>query len=46
MLAKALEEIYAVEEFNSLEFTSSEREARDLHRKFTGFVLAQLRPLL
>jgi cardiolipin synthase len=45
-LAKALEEIYAVDESNSLELTSSEWEARDLHRKFTVFVLAPLRPLL
>jgi cardiolipin synthase A/B len=45
-LAKALEEIYAVDESNSLELTSSEWEARDLHRKFTEFVLAPLRPLL
>jgi cardiolipin synthase len=45
-LAKALEEIYAVDESNSLELTASEWEARDLHRKFTEFVLAPLRPLL
>ena len=45
-LEKALEEIYAVDESNSLELTSSEWEARDLHRKFTEFVLAPLRPLL
>jgi cardiolipin synthase len=45
-LAKALEEIYAVDESNSLELTSSEWEARDLHRKFTEYVLAPLRPLL
>jgi len=45
-LAKALEEIYAVDESNSLELTRSEWEARDLHRKFTEFVLAPLRPLL
>jgi cardiolipin synthase A/B len=45
-LAKALEEIYRVDESNSLELTGSEWEARDLHRKFTEFVLAPLRPLL
>jgi cardiolipin synthase len=45
-LAKALEEIYAVDESNCLELTSGEWEARDLHRKFTEFVLAPLRPLL
>jgi cardiolipin synthase A/B len=45
-LAKALEEIFAVDESNSLELTASEWEARDLHRKFTEFVLAPLRPLL
>ena len=45
-LAKALEEIHSVDESNSLELTSHEWEARDLHRKFTEFVLAPLRPLL
>jgi cardiolipin synthase len=45
-LAKALEEIYKVDESNCLELTSAEWEARDLHRKFTEFVLAPLRPLL
>ncbi|WP_346385390.1 phospholipase D-like domain-containing protein [Nocardioides sp.] len=45
-LAKTLEEIYTVDEGNCLELTSSEWEARDLHRKFTEFVLAPLRPLL
>jgi cardiolipin synthase len=45
-LAKALEEIYRVDESNSLELTIDEWEARDLHRKFTEFVLAPLRPLL
>jgi cardiolipin synthase len=44
--AKALEEIYNVDETSCLELTSSEWEARDLHRKFTEFVLAPLRPLL
>ena len=45
-LAKTLEEIYRVDESNCLELTSHEWEARDLHRKFTEFVLAPLRPLL
>ncbi len=45
-LAKTLEEIYRVDESNCLELTSAEWEARDLHRKFTEFVLAPLRPLL
>ncbi|MCW2768152.1 MAG: phospholipase D/Transphosphatidylase [Nocardioides sp.] len=45
-LAKTLEETFTVDETNCLELTSSEWEARDLHRKFTEFVLAPLRPLL
>ena len=45
-LAEAMEEIFAVDESNCLELTSGEWEARDLHRKFTEFVLAPLRPLL
>jgi cardiolipin synthase len=45
-LAKTLEEIYQNDESNSLELTRHEWEARDLHRKFTEFVLAPLRPLL
>ncbi|MGZ4465749.1 MAG: phospholipase D-like domain-containing protein [Nocardioides sp.] len=45
-LAKQLEEIFGLDESNSLELTSGEWEARDLHRKFTEFVLAPLRPLL
>ena len=45
-LAAAMEEIFAVDESNCLELTSGEWEARDLHRKFTEFVLAPLRPLL
>ncbi len=44
--AAMLEEIYRVDESNCLELTGSEWEARDLHRKFTEFVLAPLRPLL
>ncbi len=45
-LARTMEDIYRVDESNSLELTSTEWEARDLHRKFTEFVLAPLRPLL
>lgn len=45
-MASVLEEVYLRDESNSLELTSHEWEARDLHRKFTEFVLAPLRPLL
>ncbi|GEP37322.1 cardiolipin synthase B [Nocardioides psychrotolerans] len=45
-LAKQLEQIFATDEGNCLELTSLEWEARDLHRKFTEFFLAPLRPLL
>lgn len=45
-LAKTLEEIWMVDESNSLELTRGEWEARDLHRKFTELVLRPLRPLL
>ncbi len=45
-LAEVMEEIFAVDESNCLELTIGEWEARDLHRKFTEFVLAPLRPLL
>ncbi|SDM81338.1 cardiolipin synthase [Nocardioides szechwanensis] len=45
-LAKRLEEVFATDESNCLELTSGEWEARDLHRKFTEFFLAPLRPLL
>ncbi len=45
-LAKQLEEVFATDESNSLELTSLEWEARDLHRKFTEYFLAPLRPLL
>ncbi len=41
-----MEEIFATDESNCLELTLGEWEARDLHRKFTEFVLAPLRPLL
>ncbi|GAB2759889.1 phospholipase D-like domain-containing protein [Nocardioides salsibiostraticola] len=45
-LARTLEDIFAVDETNCLELTQAEWEARDLHRKFTEFVLGPLRPLL
>jgi cardiolipin synthase len=45
-LAKALEEIFILDEANCLPLTKGEWEARDLHRKFTEYVLAPLRPLL
>lgn len=45
-LARQLEAIFATDEGNSLELTSLEWEARDLHRKFTEYFLAPLRPLL
>jgi cardiolipin synthase A/B len=45
-MAAVLEEIFLTDESNSLELTLGEWEARDLHRKFTEFVLGPLRPLL
>lgn len=45
-MAALMEEIFAIDESNALELTRQEWEARDLHRKFTEFVLAPLRPLL
>ena len=45
-LAAALEEIFRVDESNSLELTKDEWEARDIYRRFTEFVLNPLRPLL
>src|SRR5262245_27359581 len=45
-MASVLEEVFGVDETNCLELTLDEWEARDLHRKFTEFVLAPLRPLL
>jgi cardiolipin synthase len=44
--AAAMERIYLNDESNCLELTRGEWEARDLHRKFTEFLLAPLRPLL
>ena len=45
-LAKNLEEIWSVDESNSIELTRGEWEARDLHRRFTEMVLRPLRPFL
>ena len=45
-LAGSLEEIFRVDESNSLELTVDEWEARDMYRRFTEFVLNPLRPLL
>jgi cardiolipin synthase A/B len=45
-LASVMEEIFDVDSSNSLELTRSEWEARDVHRKFTEFVLKPLRPFL
>ena len=42
----SLEEIFRLDESNSLELTSAEWEARDVYRRFTEFVLNPLRPLL
>ena len=41
-----MEEIFLLDESNSLELTLDEWEARDLHRKFTESFLGPLRPLL
>ncbi|HEX3221294.1 MAG TPA: phospholipase D-like domain-containing protein [Nocardioides sp.] len=45
-LAASLEDIFRVDESNSLELTKAEWEARDIYRRFTEFVLNPLRPLL
>lgn len=45
-LAQTMEEIFEVDQSNCLELTRAEWEARDLHRKFTEFLLGPLRPLL
>ncbi|TYL49645.1 phosphatidylserine/phosphatidylglycerophosphate/cardiolipin synthase family protein [Nocardioides sp. BGMRC 2183] len=45
-LARHLEEIFLVDQSNTLELTRGEWDARDLHRKFTELVLTPLRPLL
>ncbi len=45
-LAETLEEIFLTDQTNCAPLTRSEWETRDLHRKFTEFFLAPLRPLL
>ena len=45
-LARQREEVFRADQSHCLELTVGEWEARDLHRKFTEFVLAPLRPLL
>jgi cardiolipin synthase len=45
-LAGSLEEVFRVDESNSLELSKAEWEARDVYRRFTEFVLNPLRPLL
>jgi cardiolipin synthase len=45
-LASALEDVFRLDESNSLELTRAEWEARDIYRRFTEFVLNPLRPLL
>ena len=45
-LAGSLEEIFRVDESNSLELSRAEWEARDIYRRFTEFILNPLRPLL
>ena len=45
-LAAAMEEIFATDCSNSLELTEHEWQARDMHRKFTEYVLTPLRPFL
>ena len=45
-LAGSLEEIFRVDESNSLELTEDEWAARDIYRRFTEFLLNPLRPLL
>ncbi len=45
-LAARMEQVFLLDQGNSLELSREEWEARDLHRKFTEFVLAPLRPLL
>ncbi|WP_017933716.1 phospholipase D-like domain-containing protein [Nocardioides sp. Iso805N] len=45
-LAESMEEIFTTDCTNSLELTMAEWQARDVHRKFTEFVLTPLRPFL
>ncbi|WP_300677048.1 phospholipase D-like domain-containing protein [Nocardioides sp.] len=44
--AGVLEQVFATDESNALELTRPEWLARDVHRKFTEFVLSPLRPFL
>lgn len=44
--ADVLEQVFATDETNALELTMGEWVARDVHRKFTEFVLTPLRPFL
>jgi cardiolipin synthase A/B len=44
--AAVLEQVFATDQGNSLELTQGEWFARDVHRKFTEFVLSPLRPFL
>ena len=45
-LARTMAEIFELDQATCLELTGAEWEARDLHRKFTEFLLGPLRPLL
>ncbi len=45
-LAAVMEDVFLLDESHCLELTQTEWEARDLHRKFTEYLLAPLRPLL
>ncbi len=44
--AAEMEHIFTVDQTNCFELTIGEWQTRDLHRKFTEYVLAPLRPLL
>lgn len=44
--ADLMEEVFLTDQGHSLELRTEEWEAREMHRKFTEFVLAPLRPLL
>ena len=44
--ARALEDVFRVDQDNCLELTAHEWAARDVYRRFTEYVLAPLRPLL
>jgi cardiolipin synthase len=45
-LAATMEAIFATDSSNCLELTQSEWESRDIHRRFTEWVLRPLRPML